>query len=178
MGGNSKKIILAKIIPAAVCLLLMLLAGGCASSKKSEREETDTEFAESVREMEKDFQPSDYDPAVEPFFQHDDHIGGKETSDTVAVFTDNAPVEQIQGFRVQIYSSSSIDSAKAMKAQGERDFPEELFYLVYDPPKYKVRAGNFTSRFEADRFVRRLTEKGYIDGWVVPDRILSKPPDH
>ncbi len=172
MGGNPKT-----IITTILCLGTVLLAGSCASSKKSEREETDAEFAESVRELEKDFQPSDYDPAVEPFFQHDDRPG-KETSDTVAAFTDNSPSEQMQGFRVQIYSSSSIDSAKAMKAQGERDFPQQLFYLVYDPPKYKVRAGNFTSRFEADRFVRQLTEKGYMDGWVVPDRILSHPPNH
>jgi hypothetical protein len=156
---------------------MILLAGGCASSKKSERSEADGEYAESVRELEKDFQPSDYDPAVEPFFRHDDRPQN-EIADTVADFTPAKPGEQAQGFRVQIYSSSSIDSAKALKAMGERDFPNELFYLVYDPPKYKVRAGNFPNRFEADRFVRQLAERGYREGWVVPDRILKNPPEH
>jgi SPOR domain len=169
MGGNTKTII-------TLCLGMILL-GGCASSKKSERDEADAEFAESVRELEKDFQPSDYEPAVEPFFRQDQRPRN-EISDTVAVFAEAKPDEQTQGFRVQIYSSSSIDSAKAMKVMGERDFPDELFYLVYDPPKYKVRAGNFLSRFEADRFVRQLTERGYSDGWVVPDRILKNPPKH
>jgi hypothetical protein len=63
-----------------------------------------------------------------------------------------------------------------MKADAETQFPEEWFYVVYDAPTYKVRAGNFLERYEADRFGKLLAEKGYRDAWVVPEKVYKDAP--
>ncbi len=170
----------AQTLAATTALLLLSLLGGCSSSKESGASEAETAAAE-MRKFEEDFRPSDYDQPVDSFF-HAEDMTRTLPSDTVGTTAETAPAEQIQGYRVQIYSSSSIDSANAHKAMAEKDFPTTIFYLVYDPPTYKVRGGNFQSRFDADRFTREIALKGYDDGWVVPDRIFKDarrvlPPD-
>jgi len=164
MGSPAQKVI------AATAVVFISLFAGCSSSKETVSRE-DAAVAE-MRKFEEDFRPSDYDPPVDSFFQTEDRERALQ-SDTVGVATEAVPTEQTQGYRVQIYASSSIDSANAHKTTAENDFPNTNFYLVYDPPTYKVRGGNFQSRFDADRFTREIAEKGYDDGWVVPDRIFK-----
>jgi hypothetical protein len=87
-----------------------------------------------------------------------------------------APIETVQGFRVQVFSTTSIDEANARKAELEEAIPQERVYLDFDPPTYKIRAGNFLTRYDADRFVRFLSDKGFTGGWAVPQRVFKNPP--
>ncbi len=77
---------------------------------------------------------------------------------------------------MQIFSSTDIDEANGVKAAAEEKFPLEWFYVVYEPPTYKVRAGDFQQRYDADRLARTLREGGYTDSWIVPDRVVKQPP--
>ncbi len=159
---------------ALVCLLALIIAS-CAGTKQGQKSRENPSFGEQIVKYEASFRPSDYDP--DP---------GRRTgapSDQPASGVDLPPDttaasqgDVVQGFRVQLFSSVNIDDAKAKKAEVEAAFPGEWFYLEYDPPAYKVRAGNFASRFEADRFVKQLDEKGYSGAWTVPARILRNPP--
>jgi hypothetical protein len=83
--------------------------------------------------------------------------------------------ELVQGFRVQVSATTDIDSVNARKAQAEVLFPGELFYVDFDPPAYKLRAGNFLTRFEADRFARTMAARGFPDAWAVPARVFKNP---
>jgi hypothetical protein len=85
-------------------------------------------------------------------------------------------MELVQGFRVQVFSTLNIDLARMKKEEVELLMPEDWFYLEYDPPAYKIRGGNFTTRVDADRFARMLIEKGFADSWAVPQRVYKAPP--
>jgi hypothetical protein len=82
----------------------------------------------------------------------------------------------VPGFRVQLVATSSIDEVNTRKTQAEEEFPGEWFYIEFDPPSYKLRAGNFQTRFDADRFARTLAARGFGDAWTVPEHVFQSPP--
>jgi hypothetical protein len=152
-----------------------LLIAGCGSTRQTSTERT-TATDDEVRTYESSFRPSDHDPktpkAVEPI------LSPAETSAAAVPLelVEPASLDMIQGYRVQVFSSTSIDEARARKAEVELLVPGEWFYLEYEPPSYKIRAGNFATRFEADRFARMLSDQGFADCWAVPRRIYRQPP--
>lgn len=155
----------------AIVTLAIFLAG-CASSRDAGKEEEGTSSAEEIKRFESDFRPSDYDS--DPEKNTDAVTNPSGVPDTVK--PEPVSSEQILGFRVQIVATTSIDEAKSQKLLAESLFPQEWFYLQYDPPTYKVRAGNFTTRFEAERFAKVITEKGFPGSWAVPERVFKSPP--
>jgi hypothetical protein len=161
-------------IPLQIIVFAALFMGGCASTRMPAEKAKETP-GERMRRFEADFRPSDYDrtPEREP--------GAVEGRSEAPVDSTPAPVtapapEQEPGFRIQIFSTTSIDEANARKAVAEEQFPNEWFYLEYDQPTYKIRAGNFRTRFAAERFLDQLTEKGFPGAWVVPEKVFKNPP--
>jgi len=159
-----------------VVLFVAAALAGCGGGKEASREGASGSLQEDLRKYEADFRPSDHDSVGGP--------GG--ASSTPATSAADKPSAQetaaspesdlVPGFRVQIFASTDIDAAKAKKAEAEADFPSEYLYLQYDPPAYKLRAGNFLQRYEADRFARLAVEKGFTDSWVVPEKVFKQPP--
>lgn len=82
--------------------------------------------------------------------------------------------ETILGFRIQISSTASIDDAGAVKAAAQTLFTADTVYVVYDPPVYKVRVGDFTSRLDANQRLPNVQEGGYPDAWIVPDKVVRR----
>lgn len=151
-----------------------LLIAGCGSTKESGKESQGAS-EESIRAFEAGFQPSDHDP-LKPRTQ-DRNARRNDSTSTIAADDVLTPAssEMTQGFRVQVYSSTDIDAARAKKAELEAAFPEEWFYLDYHAPSYKLRVGNFMTRFEAERFARTLTDQGYAEAWTVPEKVFTAP---
>ncbi len=89
---------------------------------------------------------------------------------------DSMKVEQevVQGFRIQIFSSSNIDEAGSMKALAQQKFPADSIYILFDPPVYKVRVGDYSTRYDAGQRLSQFVELGYRDAWIVPDRIVKR----
>jgi len=158
---------------AAVGCALLLAA--CAGTRQSQKAKDQPSFSEQIVKYEVSFRPSDYDP--DPAKHPQTTPAQPAATDTAAADTESAVAELTQGFRVQIYSSLKIDDARAKKAEAETAFPEEWFYLEYDPPAYKIRAGTFLTRFAAERFVKLLLEKGFPGAWTVPARVFRNPPE-
>ncbi len=129
----------------------------------------------ALAQAEQSFNPSDYDRPAPP--KHGD-------STTLSLRPGEIPEElppsqqeeQAPGFRVQLLSTTSIDEANARKQYAESLFPAEWFYLQYDPPAYKIRAGNFLLRLDADRFRAQIAARGFPGAWVVPERVFRNPP--
>jgi hypothetical protein len=60
------------------------------------------------------------------------------------------------GYRVQIYSGSNRGAAYNAQAKFNKEFPEMRTYIVYHEPNFKVRAGDFRTRIEAERMKEQL----------------------
>ena len=97
---------------------------------------------------------------------------------------DEGLMTEVQGFRVQIYSTinksaafNQEEQAKAWWRSRDRDAAvKEIFidqlpvYTVYIQPYYRVRVGNFTTRVEAER-ARSVLSIRYADAFIVPDTV-------
>jgi hypothetical protein len=155
--------------------LLAALAAGCGSSQPASESPEQPSASSDIRRFERDFRPSDYGREATAW----QHAGTDTTSGIYSPGSTGVvggTDEMVQGFRVQIFSSSNIDEAKTKKGEAELLFPSEWFYVEYDPPAYKIRAGNFLNRMSAEKFRDEAQEKGYRGAWVVPGRVFRQPP--
>ena len=93
----------------------------------------------------------------------------EETTPVVPVISE--PVTR-QGYRVQIaaYTSQSQANSEADRARGMLG---RSVYVQYIAPYYKVRVGNFTSKYEADLYKSQVrSTTSYGGAWVVPSEII------
>lgn len=165
MGGSSYAIAVSYAI-----LLAPLIVCGCGSGSRTGRESGNL----PPEEYEAEFRPSEFDPPPatalgEPVLSSSDSLPEDRPSPVTG------GEELVPGFRVQVFSSTDIDEAGAVMAAAEERLPGEWFYLVYEPPAYKVRAGDFLQRHDADRLARTLRSLGYNESWTVPDRVVRNP---
>jgi hypothetical protein len=54
-------------------------------------------------------------------------------------------------------------------------YPELKPYLIYQPPNYKLRVGNFRTPEEAEEYLQKLTRDFPSDVYLVHDTIEVKP---
>lgn len=80
----------------------------------------------------------------------------------------------IEGFRVQVYSGNSRQNATQIRADVLDKFPEYAAYLSYRQPNFRVRVGDFKSRFEAQKLLNDLKPL-YPTSFIVPDEVLVNP---
>jgi hypothetical protein len=144
---------------------------GCGSSEKSLETQGAAPGDDQLRAYEADFRPSDFDAEIRGLLTADKAAPSSPIQNE-GQGARAEPLEVVPGFRVQVFSSSNIDQAKARRKEIEMRFPEVPFYLEYDAPSYKVRGGNFLTRFDADRFLKEITAEGYRDAWIVPERVF------
>jgi hypothetical protein len=162
-----------------VLCVLLLCAAGCASSSpfildEEAKEKTSKENKLSLAEYEATLNPIEYDQEVE--IVEKAHIEEKKQRSPLDIPKDSMVVEEdvVQGFRIQVFSSSGVDEATLMKDIVAEKFIGDSVYMVYDAPVYKIRVGDFINRFEANQRLPEFTEKGYRDAWIVPDRIVQR----
>ncbi len=158
----------------AFIVTVILFISGCAP-RDVIREEDDDDFADNLREYEQEFDPSEYnapfalqqeeedDPTFEP--QHIPDIDEPE-----------APTF-IQGFRIQLYSTSDMEAAQDVYDVADSIFTDHWIYVVYEVPFYKVRLGDFETRPQANRTLANVVAEGFRDAWIVPDRVVKDPPE-
>lgn len=61
-----------------------------------------------------------------------------------------------KGFRLMIISTNSRDEAMAAKTKVYTYFPELKAYLWYQSPYFRVKAGNFKDKKDAEAYQRRM----------------------
>jgi hypothetical protein len=77
---------------------------------------------------------------------------------------------EIPGYRIQIYIGADRAEANKIKNEFGQSHPDEEAYVHYDSPNFKVRAGNFRNKIEAQKLLHELKEK-YDGAFIVPDKI-------
>ncbi len=79
----------------------------------------------------------------------------------------------LEGFRVQIFTGAGNDSKdKAEKALQDflSSFPDEVAYLTYQQPNFKVRCGDFRTKSEARKLMKKISYQ-YPGSYIVKDNI-------
>lgn len=91
--------------------------------------------------------------------------------DSIAVRNKN--VRYSSGYRIQVYVGNDrreVDEAKVFIYQ---NFPELNTYLTFSQPTYKLKAGDFTSRLDAERYYSFIKQR-YSMAMMVSERIDIK----
>jgi hypothetical protein len=158
--------------------LLILLVVGCGTTR--ETVDAQTVPARKMEQgeraplsvFESTLKPSDYDETVTPVVR----VAPPDEEAEPLLRRDSVIVELIpaQGFRIQLFASSHIDEANSMRLAASQIITDDSLYVVFDPPVYKVRVGDFTTRLEANRKLSTIAPRGFPDAWVVADRIVQR----
>ncbi|MBN1983964.1 MAG: SPOR domain-containing protein [Chitinivibrionales bacterium] len=69
-------------------------------------------------------------------------------------------------FRIQIIASTSLEVVKYKQKEFDRDFNVKSF-IAFSQPYYKLFAGEFPDKSNADRMLPKIKDRGYSDAWVV-----------
>lgn len=79
-----------------------------------------------------------------------------------------------KGFRLLVINTGNRDEAIAAKSKVYTYFPELKTYLIYQSPNFKLKAGNFKERKEAEDYLKKL-QKHFPKGvFIMNDTIEVK----
>ncbi len=149
---------------------------GCAP-REVVKEEEDDPLTDALIEYEQEFDPSEYNA---PFvIQQDDEDDSTLEPERIPQPDREEPdtPDYMQGFRIQLYSTSDMEAAQEVLQVADSIFTDHWIYIVYEVPFYKVRLGDFETRFQANRTLANVVHEGFRDAWIVPDRVVKDPPE-
>ena len=75
------------------------------------------------------------------------------------------------GYRVQVVSTDNMDEANQVRAEIHFNTKNKEVYITFEPPFYKVKAGDFTSHSEANDFKFKLNQLGYPEARVIQETV-------
>ncbi len=176
LGQLHSKVAISRTILAA-CALGALL--GCSSSspdvtgEQKQGQESQKDMKKPMSYYEATLDPSQYEDDVEVVEKK--KIEEKDTTE-LRIPKDSTVVQETSqlGFRIQIFSTSNIDEAMNMRTNVLTKLPQDSVYIVYDPPVYKIRLGDFQTRYDASIELPTIVNMGYSDAWIVPDNIVHR----
>lgn len=77
------------------------------------------------------------------------------------------------GYRIHVFmeiGNEALKHAEEVKKQFERSFPDIPIYLTYAEPYFRLRAGDFRNRVEAEKCLRRI-KPSFKEAFVTADMI-------
>ena len=83
------------------------------------------------------------------------------------------------GYRIHIFmeiGNEALKHAEDVKKQFEKTFPDIPIYLTYAEPYFRLRAGDFRNRVEAEKCLRRIKPK-FKEAFVTADMIYRPKLD-
>ena len=106
------------------------------------------------------------DPRVELLVKKQIDINEENTRDTR---------RNMQGFRILVINSNDRNKVFAAKAKIYQLYPELKTYLLYQPPFYKLKVGNFKTKEEAEDYRKDLVRQFPTGLYVIRDIIEVNP---
>jgi len=149
-----RKILLAAALP--------LLFAGCFGNKQ----EVQKPLAEPVAEAPAKT-PFPEQPAVAAPAPQSDAPAPQDNSGLPVPTGSKGPVNQVYGWRVQLFVSGSIENARRVAEEARWKFKDQQIYIAEALPYYKVQAGNCLTRQDADNLKARAKALGYQGSFVV-----------
>ena len=131
---------------------------------------------ENLSTFERSFKPSFYDTEVYLFKKNDSTKINGTAIDQITL----APPETLQGYRIQLLATTNYDEALSLRNSLSAKYPDMWIYTEYESPAYKIRVGDFINKTDAKSTIDLLTQQGFKNTWIVPDKIIKnqrpKPP--
>lgn len=160
----------------SLVFVLIFLIAACTPSKKLVKDETRTEKQKN----------SKYDESFDPLSLDDDDIIIQAKTEAEVVekkktekkSSDHSKiVQEVDGYRVQLLATRSIESATLIKQQAEEQFlkHKHKVYWSFEAPFYKVRIGDVLTRTDAEAIRDLAKSLGYDQAFPVRSKVM--PPD-
>ena len=157
---------------------LIIFIIGCTASQKTVSEQPEVQEKKSI-----------YDESFDPLTLHDDDIvigKAKEAKkeerkpDQKKIPTEEKTIisKEVDGYRVQLLATRSIESATLIKQKAEEQFRSHnhKVYWSFEAPFYKIRIGDVLKRTDAE-VIRDLAKTlGYDQAFPVRSKVY--PPDN
>jgi hypothetical protein len=80
------------------------------------------------------------------------------------------------GYRVQIFSGSNRKGAYDVQAKFQGEFPDIRTYITYHEPYFKVHAGDFRTRLEAEKLMQQL-KGAFTSLFIITEKINPSKAD-
>lgn len=106
------------------------------------------------------------DPRIDMLVKKQIDINEETTRDTRRTMS---------GYRIQVINSNDRNKVFAVKARIYQNYPELKPYLMYQPPFYKLKVGNFKTKEEAEEYRKELAREFPTGLYIVKDIIEVKP---
>jgi hypothetical protein len=150
--------------------IMMMFGAGCSSSQKLERsEKTEREPARSQTEPQ-EFLVEDFNPmtlqGAEFTIPRKQVVKNVDSLATLAPALADTSWQTVPGFQVQLLQTEDAHLARETVKDAILALDTDV-EIIYEAPYYKVRAGRFTNRYDAEQLQLRAEEKGYATCWVV-----------
>jgi hypothetical protein len=161
-----------------ITAVYFLLAGCSAStgSRYETKDETKTETSTEVtEEIAEDFDISPYKTEIDieaPPLQTD-----KLPADVWYEYEATSAsqgrriIGTTDGYRVQVLSTDDLDEANRIRSEIYIKTNRKEVYVTFEPPFYKVKVGDFTSKAEAGDLRFKLSQLGYTEAKVVQETV-------
>ena len=81
----------------------------------------------------------------------------------------------MRGYRLLVVNTNKRDEAIAAKTKVYTYFPELKAYLLYQTPYFKLKAGNFKTRDEAEKYRKNFLSLFPNGVYIINDVIEVKP---
>lgn len=85
----------------------------------------------------------------------------------------NKAIKYISGYRIQLYVGNVRQEADNAKAYIYQAFPDLNPYVSYSQPTYRVKAGDFMYRSDAEQFLEQIRGQ-YSSAVILADRVDIK----
>ena len=161
--------------------VIAVILAGCSASTgsryetKEEPKTSTTATTEVKKVVEEDFDITPYETEIDievPLL-----IGDKLPSDVWYEYntstTDSTKkiIGTTDGYRVQVISTDDIDEANLIRSEIYEKTTRKEVYINFEPPFYKVKVGDFTSKSEAENLRFKLNQLGYTESKVVQETV-------
>jgi len=81
---------------------------------------------------------------------------------------------KINGYRIKIYFGKSKEEAQQVKNRFQSKFPDIPAYDDYQLPNFIVVAGNFRTRLDALRYIKKI-KPDFPTCFIIKDKIYAEP---
>lgn len=102
-----------------------------------------------------------------------DSLVKKQASVNAAI--KKASARSMRGYRLLIINTNKRNEAIDAKAKVYTYFPELKAYLIYQTPYFKLKAGNFKTREEAERYRKNMSSVFPKGVFIINDTIEITP---
>jgi hypothetical protein len=157
---------MSKLTPSVLVLVVMMFHG-CTGSRSGKRTaESPTPPTQNAANMPNE----DFDPLTlkEPELQipAKPRITQNDATPVITSANVDTSLVQVVGYQVQILQTEDADLARAAVRDAAAVLSTAVAF-VFDSPYFKVRAGNFVNRYDAEQLQELALSKSYASAWVV-----------